>query len=196
MRSSNLEFKRAFPEAQVRAYVIADNKLAECAGWDRDLLALELQGLAEIDLDFELEVTGFETAEIDLMISAVGEGEESDPADEVEADDPDAPIVSRPGDLWQIGPHRLLCADALDPDSYARLMGDQNAQMVFVDPPFERDLWKPALAALLEQGWVVAGAMIHLESPLDADITLPRRLEVIKSRSVGQVQLQLLQVVD
>ncbi len=55
-------------DAQVRAYVIADNKLAECAGWDRDLLAIELQELVEIDLDFDLEVTGFETAEIDLLL--------------------------------------------------------------------------------------------------------------------------------
>jgi len=123
-------------DAQVRAYVIADNKLAECAGWDRDLLALELQGLAEIDLGFDLEVTGFETAEIDLLIGEAAEGEEADPADEVTALDPKTPVVSRPGDLWEIGPHRLLCGDALDAAAYARVLTGRRAQMVFVDPPY------------------------------------------------------------
>ncbi|MDX2035339.1 MAG: DNA methyltransferase [Isosphaeraceae bacterium] len=123
-------------EAQVRAYVIADNRLAELAGWDRDLLAIELQGLTEMELDFDLEVIGFETAEIDLAIGGSSEGIESDPADETSGIDPNAPTISRPGDLWQIGPHRLLCADALDAASYARLLGDQKASLVFVDPPY------------------------------------------------------------
>jgi len=123
-------------DEQVRAYVIADNKLAECAGWDRDLLAIELQGLAEIDLDFDLEVIGFETAEIDLLIGEGAEEGEPDPADDCTGLDPGAPTVSRPGDFWQIGPHRLLCADALDGASYTRLLGDQKAQLVFVDPPY------------------------------------------------------------
>jgi DNA modification methylase len=123
-------------EEQVRAYVIADNKLAECAGWDRDLLAIELQGLAEIELNFDLEVTGFETAEIDLLIGDAAQHETSDPADTAAGIDPEAPIVTRSGDLWEIGPHRLLCGDALDEVSYAQLMGDRKAQMVFVDPPY------------------------------------------------------------
>jgi DNA modification methylase len=121
-------------EEQVRAYVIADNRLAECAGWDRDLLAIELQSLAEID--FEVEVTGFATAEIDLLIGDGGQADDPDPADASDGLEPDAPIISRPGDLWQIGPHRLLCADALDPASYTRLLGGQRAQLVFVDPPY------------------------------------------------------------
>jgi DNA modification methylase len=123
-------------DEQVRAYVIADNKLAECAGWDRDLLTIELQGLAEVDLDFDLEVTGLETAEIDLLIGDAAQDDELDPADAPPAIDTDVPIVSRPGDLWQIGPHRLLCADALDPASYERLLGDRKTQLAFVDPPY------------------------------------------------------------
>lgn len=123
-------------DEQVRAYVIADNKLAECAGWDRDLLAIELQGLAEIDLDFDLEVIGFETAEIDLLIGEAAQGIEPDPADATAGIDADLPTVSRPGDLWEIGPHRLLCADALDGAAYPRLLDNQKAQMVFVDPPY------------------------------------------------------------
>jgi DNA modification methylase len=121
---------------QVRAYVIADNKLAECAGWDRDLLAIEFQELCEIDLDFALEVTGFETAELDLLIGGGAEQEAGDPADDSVDLDPAAPPVSRPGDLWQIGSHRLLCGDALESESYARLLDDRSADLVFVDPPY------------------------------------------------------------
>jgi 16S rRNA G966 N2-methylase RsmD len=122
-------------EAQIRAYVIADNKLAENAGWDRDLLALELQGLAELDLGFDLEVIGFETAEIDLLIGESTDGE-VDPADALPEIDPDAPVVSRKGDLWSIGPHLLLCGDATNADAYAQVLGSRKAQVVFVDPPY------------------------------------------------------------
>ena len=123
-------------EAQVRAYLIADNKLAENAGWDRDLLALELQELAELDLGFDLEIIGFETAEIDLMIGDLGTEGGGDPADEIEAVDPDTPVVSQAGDLWRIGRHRLLCGDALERDNYERLLDGKAAQMVFIDPPY------------------------------------------------------------
>jgi len=123
-------------EEQVRAYVIADNKLAECAGWDRDLLTIELQELAEINLSFDLEVTGFATAEIDLMIGGGVQTDDPDPADASAGLDPNVPTVSRRGDLWQIGPHRLLCADALDDNAYALLLGGEKAQLVFVDPPY------------------------------------------------------------
>jgi DNA modification methylase len=130
-----LRLEHLTPE-QVRAYVIADNKLAENAGWDRDLLALELQDLAELDLNFDLGVIGFETAEIDLLIGDVAAGAESDPADQIATIDPETPAVSRPGDLWSIGPHQLLCGDATDPAAYARLMGARKTAMVFVDPPY------------------------------------------------------------
>lgn len=121
---------------QVRGYVIADNKIAENAGWDRDLLAIELQALAEIDLGFDLEVLGFETAEIDLLIGEAANIDDEDPADVVPPTDPDRPIVTQPGDLWAIGPHRLLCGNALDGSSYARLLGGDTARLVFVDPPY------------------------------------------------------------
>ena len=121
---------------QIRALVIADNKLAELAGWDQDLLALELQGLAELHLDFDLEVIGFETPEIDLLVGHVAKSAEPDPADALPAVDPDAPAISRPGDLWAIGRHRLLCGNALDKSDYARLLVDQRARAVFVDPPY------------------------------------------------------------
>jgi DNA modification methylase len=123
-------------QEQVRAYVIADNKIAECAGWDRDLLAIELQELSAVDLDFDLEVTGFDTAELDLLIGGEKVEQADDPADDHVGLDADAPPFSRPGDLWQIGPHRLLCADALESESYACLLDGQRADLVFVDPPY------------------------------------------------------------
>jgi DNA modification methylase len=120
--------------AQIRAYVIADNKLAENAGWDRGLLALELQELSVL-LNFDVTVTGFETAEIDLLISEQNEST-GDESDKVPAIDRSAPAVSRLGDLFRIGNHFLLCGNALERNSYLRLLGTQKAQMIFIDPPY------------------------------------------------------------
>ena len=101
-------------EAQKRAYILADNRLAEKAGWDREILAIELQHLTTIDLDFDVTLTGFEMAEIDLLLGAGQDVEaKADPADavpEVET----GPVVTRLGDIWQIGRHRLICGDALE----------------------------------------------------------------------------------
>ena len=120
--------------AQIRAFVIADNRLAENAGWDRELLTLELQELS-IELNFDVTVTGFETAEVDLLISELTGGA-PDEADEIPEIDRSVPAVSRPGDRWRIGDHFLLCGDALSKNSYVDLLGAQKAQMVFADPPY------------------------------------------------------------
>ena len=120
---------------EVRAYILADNKLAENAGWDRDLLAIEMQGL--IGLDFDIELLGFSTTEIDLTIA--GEGKRSDQADPLlDAIEPRAagPAVTRPGDLWQLGPHRLLCGDARSQSDVQRLCGGKQAALLFTDPPY------------------------------------------------------------
>jgi DNA modification methylase len=124
-------------ETQKRAYVLADNRLGELAGWDQSLLAIELQHLTEIDLDFEVEVTGFETVDIDLILSGAAHSEAS-AENELPVVDPDEIVVpvTRVGDLWQLGRHRLLCADALRADSYQRLLQGEKAQMVFADPPY------------------------------------------------------------
>ena len=90
-------------EAQRRAYVLADNKLAENAGWDRELLALELQGLVEMDLDFEVTMTGFEIGEIDVLIGELSDAG-ADEADEIIEIDPAVPPVTQPGDVWQLRP--------------------------------------------------------------------------------------------
>jgi hypothetical protein len=121
-------------EAQRRAYILADNKLAENAGWDRELLALELKGVLELDLDFDVTATGFEMGEIDVLIDDLDE--EDDDLDEVPEMDPSVPPVTQLGDLWQLGRHRLLCADATQPASFETLMGSECAEMVFTDPPY------------------------------------------------------------
>lgn len=120
--------------AQIRAYVIADNRLAENAGWDRELLALELHELS-VQPNFDVTVTGFEMAEIDLIVSEAS-GDRPDEADVIPEIDRSLPAVTRTGDCWQIGDHFLLCGDCLEPESYERLLRGKRAQMVFTDPPY------------------------------------------------------------
>jgi DNA modification methylase len=122
-------------EADKRAYILADNKLAEKAGWDKELLAIELQGL--IDLDFEIELTGFEMPEIDVILEDAREakGDPSEPEDGV-PQYPSGPVVTQAGDLWVLGNHRLLCADAREEAAYDRLLEGAKAAFVFTDPPY------------------------------------------------------------
>lgn len=121
--------------AEKRAYIIADNRIAERAGWDREILAIELQAL--IDVDFNVELTGFEAAEIDLTLADADDArrEESGPEDRIPEAAPDQ-IVSRAGDLWLLGQHRLLCGDARDPAAYHLLLDGEKAGFVFSDPPY------------------------------------------------------------
>lgn len=122
-------------EAERRAYVLADNKIAEEAGWDREMLALELGELAVLlpSEALDLSLTGFALGEVDIII---GDHQEvrHEPEDEV-GSPPDAP-VSRPGDLWAIGPHRVLCGDARDGEALDRLLAGAVPRMVFTDPPY------------------------------------------------------------
>ena len=123
-------------EAQKRAYILADNKLAENAGWDRELLALELQGLLEMDLDFEVTVTGFEMGEIDVLIGDLN-GDADDDADRVPDIDPSRCRLSRSRAIFgSWAGIACLCADATKPESFERLMGGEQAEMVFTDPPY------------------------------------------------------------
>ncbi|MBR0703681.1 ParB N-terminal domain-containing protein [Bradyrhizobium diazoefficiens] len=124
-------------EAEISAYVIADNKLAENAGWDKRLLGLELQYLSKIDIDLDITITGFEIPEIDLLIEAVGEDTRTstDAADRL-TEPASGPAISQIGDVWCIGQHRLICADSADEDTYRRLLDGKKAQMVFSDPPY------------------------------------------------------------
>ncbi len=126
-------------EAQLRAYVIADNRLAENAGWDRDLLALELQSLSELSLEIDVTLTGFDLPEIDILLGelSIQDDNEIEPgAEDIIPDLGNGPAITRPGDVWLIGRHRLICGDALRPETYQRLLGPERAQMVFTDPPY------------------------------------------------------------
>lgn len=97
-----------------RAYILADNRLAEKAGWDKEILAIELQGL--IDLASEIELTGFEIADVDLILEEATEakGGSEGPEDIIPAPVENGDAVSRPGDLWQLGQHRVMCGSALE----------------------------------------------------------------------------------
>ncbi|WP_417463291.1 site-specific DNA-methyltransferase [Kordiimonas sp.] len=116
-------------DAQKRAYILADNRLAENAGWDKALLSLELADLSELGID--LGDLGFDGAELDALF-------EHGAADAREEETPEVPVtpVSRPGDLWQLGPHRLLCGDATDPDAVKRLLNGVTPHLMVTDPPY------------------------------------------------------------
>jgi DNA modification methylase len=122
-------------DEQKRAYVLADNKLAENAGWDEELLAIELGALHELDLDFSLDITGFSIAEVDNLIEESSIEDPGDPADD-HLPDADVPSRCQLGDLWQLGKHRLICGDSLVPKTISRLMDGKQARMVFTDPPY------------------------------------------------------------
>src|SRR5438105_10855811 len=123
--------------AQARVFMIADNRLTEIAAWDDQLLAQQLKELSLSGLDFNIEVTGFEMGEIDLRIASLDDPIEATdhPADLV-LDVSAGPPLSKIGDLWLLGPHRVLGGDARDPASFAALMGEERAAMVFTDPPY------------------------------------------------------------
>ncbi|MDA0782485.1 MAG: site-specific DNA-methyltransferase [Proteobacteria bacterium] len=120
-------------ENQIRAYIIADNKIASNAGWDKNLLSIELKELS-IETNFDIEITGFEMAEIDLIIDS-DEPQEADPADEI-PDIDNSPAITKLGDIWQLGQHILICGNALKNETYDRLLDTERADMVFTDPPY------------------------------------------------------------
>jgi hypothetical protein len=122
-------------ETEIRAYMLADNKLAEKAGWDRELLALEFEelqvALPEIGLD--LGITGFEPQEVDSALLDFAEAQNS-PADDIPG--LNAEVVARKGDLFVLGRHRILVGDARDPQAYKELLRGEMADMAFLDPPY------------------------------------------------------------
>ncbi|MCP3460020.1 ParB N-terminal domain-containing protein [Bradyrhizobium sp. CCGUVB23] len=124
-------------EDQKTAFVIADNQLAAISKWNDPVLAAQLKALSVAKIDFDIEVTGFEAAEIDLRIeqSIDLDMNGSDPVDALPAIPAGAP-VTQTGDLWILGRHRLLCGNALEPVAYATLMNGEPADLVFADPPY------------------------------------------------------------
>jgi ParB-like nuclease domain len=120
-------------EEQAKALMLADNKLNEGSSWDERQLAVVLKDL-KIELNFEIEVPGFEPPEIDRLLRTLDPPDESEAADEFEA--AEGPTTSRLGDLWSLGRHRLFCGNALESTSYDALLAGEKAAAVFTDPPY------------------------------------------------------------
>ena len=122
--------------SQKRAYVLADNKLALNAGWDEELLALELKELVQIDTSFELSITGFSIAETDGLIEGLVVEDTPAPREELLPTPRTGQPATRRGDVWILGNHRLTCGDALSPEVVSKLMAGETAELVFTDPPY------------------------------------------------------------
>ncbi len=121
-------------EAERRAYIIADNRLAECAGWDEERLVSELAAIASFDPEFDLALTGFDGGALERLLEEAITGPTG--SDAGPESDPDAPLISRVGDLWTLGDHRVVVGDARDPAVLDALMAGERAQMVITDPPY------------------------------------------------------------
>lgn len=119
-------------EAQKKAYIIADNKLALNAGWNDELLKIEFENLKE--LDFDLNLTGFSADEIDAILDNIEDDKEI-VEDEFDEEPPEEP-KSKVGDIYQLGNHRLMCGDSTKEEDVAKLMNGVKADMVFTDPPY------------------------------------------------------------
>ena len=159
---------------QKRAYVISDNRLALDAGWDDAMLALELAELSEAG--FDLALTGFEDAEIEALLAdnlGDGDGDQEQDADEPDAADdvPDTPTtpVSRSGDVWALGQHRLICGDAADPSVIASLMLGELAKLCFTSPPYgnQRDY---ASGGITDWDGLMRGVFSNVPMAKDAQV--------------------------
>lgn len=123
-----------FTAAQADAFMIAQVRLVERGQWNEGMLGEILRDLTLQDLDFDLDITGFDVPQIDLLIEGLDPKDQGpDPADDLA---PRGTAVTRPGDLWVLGSHRLLCGDSLNPESYQTLMAGQVADITFADPPY------------------------------------------------------------
>jgi DNA modification methylase len=151
-------------EAQRRAYVIADNKLALNAGWNEELLAAELHALNGDG--FDLALTGFDETELDRLLAPLDEADDSEAVgDGDETPDPPRNPVTQPGDLWCLGSHRLLCGDSTKSEDVVRVMNGERAALLFTSPPYgnQRDYttggigdWDALMQGVFER---VAGVM-------------------------------------
>lgn len=124
-------FAEHLTEAQKKAYILADNRFALDAGWDEEMLRVEMEALQ--GMDFDVSLTGFDEAEIADLLSADDEAQEDDFDVEAELQ---KPCVTQPGDLWHLGKHRVLCGDSTLPETYERLLGGEKVNLVCTDPPY------------------------------------------------------------
>ena len=118
-------------EPEVRAYVITDNRLAEKAGWDKEILSIELEGLS--DLGFEIEVTGFEIPEVEMVVDDAASNIRNGYYDTLPKLDSNR-VITNQGDLWILGDHRLICGDPRRPETFTNLLSQDRAQLAFVSP--------------------------------------------------------------
>ena len=123
-------------EEQIRAYILADNKIAQNAGWDQEILTIELQHLSSIDESFDVEITGFSTPEIDVLLDASTAFTKVPKEDLTPEANHSHPAITQVGDIWQLGNHRLICGDSLKPETYEALLSKTRAHLVFTDPPY------------------------------------------------------------
>ena len=119
-------------EAELRTLRLALNRISDDAAWDREALALEISEILDLAPQIDLEVSGFAMGEIDVLLDGRGIDQE----DELPEIEPGAAPVTRLGDVWVLGAHRLICGDALQAETYTHLLGTDKAQMVFTDPPY------------------------------------------------------------
>ncbi len=118
-------------EAQKKAYIIADNRYAEDAGWDDDLLRVEMESLQE--MGFDIAMTGFDEKEIASLFDVDNDAEE----DDFDVDEElKKPTFSKEGDIWHLGNHKVICGDSTDPETYKKLLGDTRVNLVCTDPPY------------------------------------------------------------
>ncbi|WP_426610576.1 site-specific DNA-methyltransferase [Bradyrhizobium sp. McL0616] len=119
-------------DTQAKAYMLADNKLTDRSSWDEPRLAIQLKELADLALEFDIEATGFEAPEIDFRIQSLEESVDEDDGLFIAQ----GPSVSKQGDLWHLGDHRVFCGNSLEEESYVTLGAGLQADMVFTDPPY------------------------------------------------------------
>lgn len=170
-------------EAQVRALMIADNRLTEISEWDDRLLAEQLKELSELNLDSHLEATGFEMGEIDLRIEGLNVESKcsEDPADTLPTP---GPTVSREGDSWLLNQHKVLCGNALDESAYAALLEKRRAAMVFIDPPYNVRIEGnvSGLGAVRHQDFIMAAGEMDV---IEFTAFLRRALKLLARYSIG-----------
>lgn len=126
-------FVEHLTEAQKKAYILADNRYALDAGWDNDMLRVEMEAL--MGMDFDTALTGFDAAELDELFAAGDENEPEEDNFDVDAE-LQKPAMSKQGDLWQLGSHRLYVGDSTKPETYTALMDGKKANLVVTDPPY------------------------------------------------------------
>ncbi|ARP50057.1 DNA methylase [Ruminococcaceae bacterium CPB6] len=124
-------FAEDLTDAQKRAYILADNQLALNAGWDEEMLSVELADLQENA--FDLSLLGFDDKELEKLLGSDTEAEEGDFDVDAELE---KPCFSKPGDLWHIGKHTVVCGDSTDPETFAKLLGDKKVNLVCTDAPY------------------------------------------------------------